>query len=500
MSVPGHKPPLPSSPFSRGLSALDDFLQRVFSKGGRAGRYIHMAHLLVVNIRRTQLTRMAAALSYRTIFGLIPILVVGLLLLTVFASREQIGDTLDSLLSFTGFKEVIEGAPIEDSELTGPSPDVAEHVAEQSRRLNMWIQERYENIRKIPSGAIGVVSIITLFYAAISMLIEIEKAFNQIYNAPEGRSWIRRVTQYWTLLTLGTLLLVASFYVQRMLTQRAETAHVWGLTSDHMKIFARSLGFLLTVFISMTALFIIYLIVPNTRVQVVPALIGAATAAILWESGKWGFTAYIGFATRNLQRLYGAIAILPLFFLWVYITWMIVLLGLQLASALQTQRVTGGKEFKFSLLATFGLVDEDALSGRVKIVDPAAALVCITAVAERFAAGKTSDHASIAARTGIDEQAVSEMLERLAGAGLLVRVENPSGESAYTLARPPELTPAADVLAISQELVSVRSTHIPLLDSLAQARIQAVAGKSVADLMEKPDPAEIAPIIRPAEA
>ena len=500
MPPSGRKPPLTPTPFSRGVSLLDSLAQRAISRGERARRYIQMAHLLVVNIRRTQLTRMAAALSYRTIFGLIPILVVGLLLMTIFASREQLSDTLDSLLSFTGFKEVVEEAPVADPNLVGPSPVAAEQAAEQSRRLNLWIQERYESIRNIPSGAIGIIGLFTLFYAAISMLIEIEKAFNQIYNAPEGRSWIRRVTQYWTLLTLGTLLLVASFYVQRALTQRAESAHLFGLSSDNMKFLAKSLGFMLTVCISMTALFIIYMIVPNTRVHVVPALIGAATAAILWESGKWGFTAYIGFATKNLQRIYGAIAILPLFFLWVYITWMIVLLGLQLASALQTQRVTSGKEFKFSPLAPFGLVDVDSIASRVKIVDPAAVLVCITAVAERFAAGKTSDHCSIGDKTGIDEQAVSEMLERLAGAGLLVRAESGAGEPAYTLARPPESTPAADVLAVSQELVSVRTNHTPLLDTLAQTRMQALQGKTIADFMQPPAPEEVAPLTRPAQA
>jgi membrane protein len=486
--------------FSRGVGFLDTLAQRLTARGERARRVFIMAHLLVVNIRRTQLTRMAAALSYRTIFGLIPVLVVGLLMLAIFASREQLKDTMSSLLHFTGFDRVVVTAPSEvgpppDPADMGPSPVTAEKAAAEMR-LDTWITDRYEGIRSLPSGAIGMIGFVTLLYAAISMLIEIEKAFNQIYNAPEGRSWIRRVTQYWTLLTLGMGLLALSFFVQQKLTNLAAVdAGVPGLTADDLK---RVVGFVLTVFISTAALFIIYMIVPNTRVQPLPAIVGASTAAVLWESGKWAFTAYISFST-GYAKIYGVIAILPLFFLWIYITWLIVLLGLQLASALQTQRVTNAEGFKFSLLATFGLVDEDAVSHRVKIVDPAAVLVVVTAVAERFAAGKTSDHAAIAEKTGIDEQAVAEMLDRLAGAGLLVRVSDPDREGSYTLARPPDALPAGTVLAVARELVSIRTSHTPLLDTLEQCRISAMEGKSVADLMEKPAPGEITPLTKAIE-
>jgi membrane protein len=500
----------------RGLGLLDRLAQRAIERGDRARRYLHMAHLLVVNIRRTQLTRMAAALSYRTIFGLIPVMVIGLLVITMFASREQVSYVTERILDFTGFSRVVlpssaditppAEAPAPQTDVYGPNPIEAEVAAVKSRaeaeneiRVNEWISHQYDRIRSMPSGTIGLVGLLALAYAAISMLVEVEKAFNQIYNAPEGRSWIRRVTQYWTLLTLGSLFLVGTFYAQQRISEMAGSIAVWDSLSGMKELAVRALGFLLTVVISTAALFIIYMIVPNTRVQPMPALLGATTAAILWESGKWAFTGYVGFAT-GYSKIYGALAILPLFFLWIYITWLIVLLGLQLASALQMQRLTTAEPFKFSVLATFGLVDEDAVAHRVKIVDPAAVLVVVTAVAERFAAGKTSDHAAIGEKTGIDEQAIAEMLERLAGAGLLVRVADAEREGSYTLARPPEQMPAADVLAVSQELVSVRSSHTPLLDSLAHARMAAIANKSVADLMQPPAPEETTPLVRAIQA
>ncbi len=480
-----HKPKPAPTLLSRGLALVDAFLQRLIGRGARSRSIIHMLHLLVVNIRRTQLTRMAAALSYRTIFGLLPVMVIGVLVVTAFSSRDQLHHVMKGVLDFTGLNRVVvvNPAPPAPDEM-GPFPEVAEAAAGESR-LDEWVTTQYDKIRSLPSGAIGFVGVLALLYAALSMLVEIEKAFNQVYNAPEGRSWMRRVTQYWTLLTLGIGLLIASFFAQERLLHLADSIPIFASLGGFKEFMLRLLGFVLTVGISTLAIFVIYMIVPNTRVQALPALIGAVTAAVLWESGKWGFTAYVSYST-GYSRVYGALAILPLFFLWIYITWLIVLLGLQLASALQTQRVTNADGFKFSVMATLGMIDEDASLHRVKIIDPAATLVVITAVAERFATGGTSDHCNISDSTGIDEQAVADMLERLAGAGLLLRVIDGENDTAYTLARPPEALSAAAVLKTGQEIVSLRPVHMLLLDNLSQVRMDTLAGKTVADLMDKP--------------
>jgi DNA-binding IscR family transcriptional regulator len=113
-------------------------------------------------------------------------------------------------------------------------------------------------------------------------------------------------------------------------------------------------------------------------------------------------------------------------------------------------------------------------------------LLVLIAVAERFALGKPSDHADIASNTGIDEQAVADMLERLAGAGMLLRVANADQEGTYTLARPPDAISAVPVLALAPELVgSSRAEGNPLLANLSRVRNEALAGKTIADLMEK---------------
>src|SRR3954471_2376731 len=100
-----HKPKVPSFA-SRRLEAVEGMLQRASERGGPLRYFLHLAHLIVVGIRRSQLTRMAAALAYRTIFGLIPVLVISLLVMAVFASKAQVHDTLSDLLKLTGIDRV----------------------------------------------------------------------------------------------------------------------------------------------------------------------------------------------------------------------------------------------------------------------------------------------------------------------------------------------------------------------------------------------------------
>jgi membrane protein len=510
----------------RALDAAERFLQRISERQGPARQFVHMAHLLVVGVRRSQLTRMAAALSYRTIFGLIPVLVIGMLLIAAFASEAQVEHVAVRGLKFTGLSAVLgstpadAGAPTQGAATPGPfeaspstgtdtppsgtQPSVSAGGEKQlNPQLKDWIDKLYKGIKSLPTGPAGVIGILTLVYAAVSMLVEVEKAFNQIYNAPEGRSWVRRVTQYWTLLTLGALFLILSFFVQERIFDIAREFTASASGSGYRRLLLHGLGFVLTVGISSLLLLIMFMIVPNTRVMFLPALIGAVTAAILWESGKWGFGRYVSYINTHdtgYSRFYGAVAILPLFMLWIYVTWLIVLSGLQLASALQAHRLTDAEGFHFSVLATFGLIDEERAKHNVKIIDPASVLVVMTAVAERFASGKPSDHSHIAASTGIDEQAVADMLERLAGAGLLLRVANAEREGTYALARPPEAIQAVQVLSLAQELVgNSRVAENKVLVSLTRARVQALEGKTVADLMDRPQqPGPAAPQSGPA--
>jgi YihY family inner membrane protein len=476
---------------------------------------------------QVEMARMAAALSYRTIFGLIPVLVLALVVLGAFSTDRDVADLVQRLLEFTGISRIVVGDS--SAEVTflaadaawrdwarwffaeiarpegpgqvvwvstpGDRPGVMSEAlaAAAGSRVDVWIADLVQNVRRIPLGTIGFVGLATLVYAAISLMVEIEKCFNQIYHAAEGRTWIRRVTQYWTLLTLGSLLLFASFYVGESLRSLAlrlgELDHVVsGLGSGAIT----GVGFAVTVLISAVLFVIVYTTMPNTRVSIGAAVIGAVVAALLWETGKWGFTQYLRYSA-NYARFYGSIALIPLFLLWVYVTWMIVLLGLSIAHAIQTHRVVR----RHGLSALRWFMPDPGLPARASLIDPDAILAVAAAVAERFADRLPSEPGDVAERTGLDEPIVADMLERLAGAGLLLRVVGGGAEQtqAYVLAGPPDTIRAADVVAVGRAMNEGRQADAPaarrVLGEIERAKAAAFDGRTLADFLDAP--ARLAP-------
>lgn len=468
----------------------------------------HVPQLVVRGARRVNLPRIAAALSYRTIFGLIPAIVIGLVVLAAFATPQDVIKNVGKILSFARLNEIAIKAedtdaftnlspipmnvpeeqsfgPLSDGPLTGTSASASDTpaVTVDAARLDKWIEQLVLRVQSIRLGAISIVGVVMLIYAALAMLVEIEKAFNQIFLTPVGRSWARRVPLYWTLLTLGMVGLVATFSVQEGLqrylddfAKRGSSIPVVGLVIGHIASYG------ITVLISTLFFFLAYTTVPNTRVRRRPALIGALCAAIMWEAGKWGFTEYIKYFGGG-AKLYGIIALIPIFMLWVYMTWMIVLLGLQITQAIQTYRLARINALPTGMLGILGVMDEIAPAKKNTIIDPAAILPITIAVARRFNAGLASDHSHASGATGVDQQVVADMLERLAGAGILLRVAGDQ-EGMYTLSRPPESIAAIDVLRVGNSLASVeRGPGSALLEELGSARFHALAGKTIADFL-----------------
>src|SRR5262249_6220086 len=158
--------------------------------------------------------------------------------------------------------------------------------------------------------------------------------FNQIYRVPLGRSWARRIVNYWSLLTLGALGLGTSFVMTEWISRKIAYITENVVHGESSTILLGLVGYLLTVTVSTVMFLLVYTVVPNTRVKVGPALSGAAVAAVVWEASKWAFTQYLKFST-GYAKLYGSIALIPLFLLWVYVTWCIVLFGLNVAYYLQ---------------------------------------------------------------------------------------------------------------------------------------------------------------------
>jgi YihY family inner membrane protein len=491
---------LPSSP--EPVRKVARWLTRAAARPRSPAQTLGILELAARAGHRVEITRMAAALTYRTIFSIIPVLVIALVFLGALASDSEIRSVVGRTLAYTGLSEIVlDEAPSEVAaeELEGaetssdprdaefqPTPLDPEPTA-RSQRLDEWITALVTRVRGINFGAIGVIGFLTLIYAAISMVVEMEQCFNTICRAPAGKGWIRRIIQYWALLTLGALALFVSFTVSEVFQQWVEHLSLFQGFDGVRQTLLWLVGFGVTVMISTTVLMVLYITVPNTRVSLGPAIIGSVLAAIAWELGKWGFTRYIHYSA-SYSRFYGSIALIPLFMLWVYVTWIILLTGLQLAYAIQTFRQ--GKELAqlgdtHGLLALIGFLGPDRyIPPEPALVDPASILAVATTLAVRHNTGQATSASDAGSSTGIDERIVVEMLDRMTEVGLVHRVEGRAGTRQYAPARPPSSISAEEVLRIGQAMSPGPRTaeHAQMLTALVEARLDAVRGKSLADI------------------
>lgn len=432
--------------------------------------------------QRSKLPQMAAALSFRTIFGLIPVMVVALVALKAFTTQQDLKNALASAMQYSGLTSIA----VDDQPAVGPpAPPTVEGASFEEKveaheakkqRLDDWISELVQRVFSVNVGAITIVGIGALFYAALSMIVEVERAFNQVFRVPTGRSWVRRITHYWTLLTLMPLGLFATFAVgQRVTAWIADPNHLGGLGRGQV-IVVGAAGFISTVGISTLLFLLAYTVVPNTRVKLMPAFIGALLAAILWEAGKWGFTQYVRYSA-GYSRLYGSIALIPLFLMWVYVTWCIALIGLNVSYYLQYGKAHREAQPEDTVPPTF--------------VDPAAILSVMAVMARRFTDGQPVDAPALSKQLTIYEPIITQMLDRLTASGHVLKVQFEDKEGYYSLARPPERIDAEEVLKLGDELAGRAASGGDDLgrigQNLRESRLATVRSRTIASLIEAPD-------------
>lgn len=517
-------PPSVTKPPAREPSRFVSVVSRYLPQGAakRLNPALDILHNSALEAQRAHLPQMAAALAFKTIFSLIPAIVLGMVLLQVFLlrgetpekTRQNVAQIVRQVLDYAGVSQIsvqpsdepmgpflpgmepppapqtapqaapqtsTPAAPVQST--SGAEPKVEQPSAPSasaglevpttgSEKLDEWIVQLVMRVSQINFGAIGVIGLVGLIYAAISLIVEIEQAFNQIYRVPTGRSWVRRVTQYWTLLTLGSVGVVATvgFGIQATGWIAARASDLTGISAGNNRLGQFVAAYGLNILISTALFLLMYTVVPNAKVRVWPALAGAVIAAVLWEAGKWGLTLYLRYST-GYAALYGSIALLLLFFVWIHVSWCIVLFGLSISYHLQHGR-----------WQTEPAPREQPPAG---IIEPAAILSLMARLAKDFDQGRSATSPELAKSLSIHEPLVSAMLAKLVLAGLVNRLataENADDEPRYTLSRPADRINAADVLALGHELAGAGQGSSAISDSLRAAYLGHVRSKSLADI------------------
>ncbi len=261
-----------------------------------------LAELVAERVGEERLLDTAASLTFTTLLALVPLVTIAL---TVFSAFPVFA-------SFT--------AHIKDFLLANLVPEAA------SRLITVYGRQFVDNAARLT--AFGIIG---LGITAVLVMHTILDSFNRIWRVRRPRSLAVRIALYWAVLTVGPILIGGSLSVTSWLLALSEdlTSIAPGINGMLLK----SVPFLLT----MLALAFVYNVVPNRSVATRDALIGGVLAAFVFEAVKVGFSQYLAlFPTYTL--VYGTFAGVPAFLLWIYLSWLIVLLGAVVVAVLPDWR------------------------------------------------------------------------------------------------------------------------------------------------------------------
>lgn len=190
--------------------------------------------------------------------------------------------------------------------------------------IQNYIEQFVANSSKMTAvGAIGLV------VTSLLLMYSIDSALNTIWRSTRVRPRVYSFAVYWMILTLGPLLAGASLAISSYLLSLRWASGLTSMIDEVLRIFPLLLSWI--------SFWLLYSIVPTTRVPNRDAVSGAFVAAVLFEAGKKGFALYIT-TFPSYQLIYGVLAVIPILFLWVYWTWCIVLLGAEITVTLGEYR------------------------------------------------------------------------------------------------------------------------------------------------------------------
>ncbi len=265
----------------------------------------HSTHLLRFSIRvidrfiTDKCIQRASALAYASLLAIVPMVALGFSVFTSFQAFDAMaGSVSDALLSYL---------------LPTSQKAVQDYLGTVTDKTT----------------AISVFGVIGLLFTATALLNTIEEAFNDIWRITRARAWLSKFITFWATLTLAPILIGASITITSYFAALPVIKHVAEGAS-----YISQAPFLVPWLMSSLAMASLYCVLPNTSVPFRYAAVGGLVAGALFEWAKFGFAFYVT-EVANYERLYGALSTLPIFLIWIYLIWVIVLLGSEIAFCLQ---------------------------------------------------------------------------------------------------------------------------------------------------------------------
>ncbi len=387
------------------LDKLEKYLTGLQHAGQSAWRsaFLFVARVVLClarDIAEGQITLRAMSLVFTTLLAIVPLLAVSFSVMKGFGVHNQLEPLLLQFMQPLGEKGV-----------------------EISEKVIGFV----ENIRV---GVLGSLGFVLLFYSAVSLIQKVEGAFNYIWHLKQSRTLLRRFSDYLSVMFIGPVLMFAAVGLSASLMSHAVVQGL--LAIEPFGLLYKTLVKMVPYLLIIAAFTFFYMFIPNTRVKFKAALCGGFISGIVWQTTGWLFASFV-VASTKYTAIYSGFAILILFMIWVYLNWLILLLGANLVYYLQYPERT----FRERQPVDISILDKERL-----------ALQIIATVGRAFYAGRQGVMVEVlAGDLNYPESIMHKMLELLEQAGLLT--ENSAG--LYVPAKP------FDNTTVRQALIDIRS-------------------------------------------
>lgn len=365
-------------------------------------RQLQTAALVIHDFLQDRCMLRASALTYSSLLAIVPLLAMTFALLKAFGVQNSL------------------------------EPLIQEKLNVGSQQVVSSILTYVDNTQV---GKLGIFGLLFLLVAVISLLSNIEDSFNHVWGVKGMRPLVRRFSDYLSVLMVGPVLLISAMSMTSSLTSNQLVQRLLDMEVVGSLILALfKMGPYLLMWIAFSVL---YVFMSNTRVEWPAAFAGGILGGTLWQFAQWSYVNFqVGVAKYN--AIYGTMAALPIFMVWVYISWNIVLLGLEFTYARQNLQ-TGGRDLH-------GYEVSRNSYERV-------ALVLLLALAGRFyRAEKPLGKERLAHQLGIPPRLCDHILTELVELGYVTEISvRSTNRRRYQLGR------AADVVRVRDIIQALRS-------------------------------------------
>jgi membrane protein len=332
-----------------------------------------------------------------------------------------------------------------------------------------------EYINNTDVAHLGTYGLILLIITVLTLLSNIEESFNSVWGVEETRPLLRRFTDYFAVVTIGPVFVVMA--ISMTSTVKSQQLVLALLEKQYVGEALISLFEVLPFMVMWLVFAGLYLFMPNVKVSPRAALIGGIFGGTLWQISQWGYLNFqVGVARYN--AIYGTMAALPILMVWIYLSWMIVLLGLEMTYASQN-------------LST---IRQDIRGARVNFASlEFITLTVLLSVGRRFYLGQSAlSQEALVSRLDVPPRLLHNILEELARLGFVVATTQENDGVCYQPAQALEKIKLHDVirgLAVDgKDYSHLRETRergviTGLAEVLKEAEEQALAGMTLRDLV-----------------